>query len=71
MAPLGELGKSMAFPSCSHGLCFLSSLERRESSSSEASGMSGVGEKTLTRKLDYPTRLGVSEIVAVRPVPRT
>lgn len=61
----------MAFLSFGHGLCFFSSLERRESSSSEASGMSGVGRKTLTRKLDCPTRLGVSEIVAARPVPRT
>lgn len=69
MAPLGEFAKSMAFLSFTHGLCYLSYLERRESTSAEASGMSASGnlaevrsgeEAAYRETLDYPTRLAVA-----------
>lgn len=59
----------MAFLGFTHGLCYLSYLERRESTSAEASGMSASGnlaevrsgeEAAYRETLDYPTRLAVA-----------
>lgn len=60
MTRLGEFGESVAFLSFTPWLCLFSYLERRECTSAEASGMSGVGRQRLTGKPDYPTRLGGS-----------